>query len=563
MSGLNTYFVPLTTLQEQFWDKLNDAPLAGGKLYFFQDEARTIPKPVYILTGSPPDYTYEIMSPSPNIITLSSIGTVDDGNGNNLVVYGYPYDDDNFDGSGNVQLYYMSVYDSEGQFQFDVGGFPNVPIEENPSSSTAEKNFIKNGQFVINNGDQSIIAEETPLAYGGWYYIRSSNTATDNVSFYRFGSPIEGGIPSGNPRNACEVVCSVTGTDSLKALEVRFKDVNRFSDTVQTLSLYFEAMSPVATNISVNLYKYFGSGGSTPISTQIVESTALTTTWQPITASFAFGSNVGQSIGANDDDYFSIQIIFPPTTTFDVLLTDFVLYLGTETIVDYPFGTNSYNDYEISKTFNTINVQTFTSSGTYTPSLGMVYCTIECWGGGGGGGGMVGTSSVSVGSPGGGAGGYSRKTVSAATIGASKAVTVGAGGAGGNGSGAGTNGGASSVGTLCIANGGSGAQVGFSPGGTGATAGTGDIAGRGQNGLPGTFQVSPAGAYAGVGGSTSIGAGGNTAPMSNGNYEHGSNGTGYGSGGSGAAANNVGGAVLSAGYGASGLVVITEYLFIF
>jgi len=70
MSGLNTYFVPLTILQEQFWDKLTDAPLAGGVLSFYQDEARTIPKPVYVLTGNPPDYTYAVASPSDSSITV-------------------------------------------------------------------------------------------------------------------------------------------------------------------------------------------------------------------------------------------------------------------------------------------------------------------------------------------------------------------------------------------------------------------------------------------------------------------------------------------------------------
>ena len=186
MSGLNTYFVPLTILQEQFWDKLTDAPLAGGVLSFYQDEARTIPKPVYVLTGNPPDYTYAVASPSDSSITLSSIGTVDDSMGNNLVIYGYPYDDTDFDGTGNIQLYYMTVYSSDGIFQFSVGGFPNVPFEETQQASGQEKNLIKNGQFVINNGTQAISATDTKLAYGGWYYSRSSNTSTDAVTFPRF-----------------------------------------------------------------------------------------------------------------------------------------------------------------------------------------------------------------------------------------------------------------------------------------------------------------------------------------------------------------------------------------
>ena len=365
MSGLNTYFVPLTILQEQFWDKLTDAPLAGGKLYFFQDEARTIPKPIYVLTGSPPDYTYAVTSPSATSITLSSIGTVNDSSGNNLVIYGYPYDDTEFDGSGNIQLYYMTAYDSDGSFEFSVGGFPNVPYEENEQASGHEKNFIKNGQFVLNDGAKSISATSTKLAYGDWNYIRSSNTATDAVSFIRFGSPIAGGSPSANPRYSCNVSCTVTGTDSYKALEVRFSDVNRFSDTVQTLSLFFEATSSVNSIITVDLYKYFGSGGSSPVSTQIVDSTTLDSTWTPVTCSFPFGSNIGKTIGPNNDDYFSIRVIFPPTTTFNISTTDFVLYLGSELITAYPFGTNSYNDqkiYNLSIPYNAYLSSSFTLS---------------------------------------------------------------------------------------------------------------------------------------------------------------------------------------------------------
>ena len=37
--------------------------------------------------------------------------------------------------------------------------------------------------------------------------------------------------------------------------------------------------------------------------------------------------------------------------------------------------------------FKTVKRQTFTASGTYTPSTGMIYCDVEIWGGGGGGGG--------------------------------------------------------------------------------------------------------------------------------------------------------------------------------
>src|SRR6185369_12790577 len=98
--------------------------------------------------------------------------------------------------------------------------------------------------------------------------------------------------------------------------------------------------------------------------------------------------------------------------------------------------------------------QIFTSSGTYTPTTGMLYCIVECVGGGGGGGGVTGTASQIYQGGGGGSGGYSRLIASAATIGASQTVTIGAAGtAGASGSNNGGAGGDTSVGSLCIGKG--------------------------------------------------------------------------------------------------------------
>ena len=82
--------------------------------------------------------------------------------------------------------------------------------------------------------------------------------------------------------------------------------------------------------------------------------------------------------------------------------------------------------------FQSVNIQTFTSSGTYTPTSGMRHCIIECVGNGGGGGGTA-TAAASFynGGGGGGGGGYARKFATAATIGSSQTVTFGATGTGG------------------------------------------------------------------------------------------------------------------------------------
>lgn len=204
-----------------------------------------------------------------------------------------------------------------------------------------------------------------------------------------------------------------------------------------------------------------------------------------------------------------------------------------------------------------INRQTFPSSGTYTPSPGMVYADIEVWGGGGGGGGA--TSTPGRVGAGGGAGGYAKKVVSAATIGASKSVTIGAGGtAGANTGGTGGTGGTTSVGSVIVqATGGAGGVglsiQGIALGGAGGVGSGGDVNTTGTSGNIGidnnTVNIS------GGGGNTSLGSAGYGQDFT-------ANAVGIsavansGSGGGGAAAD---GTARVGGVGGSGYVVITEY----
>lgn len=205
-----------------------------------------------------------------------------------------------------------------------------------------------------------------------------------------------------------------------------------------------------------------------------------------------------------------------------------------------------------------VNKQTFTSNGTYTPTSGMKYCIIECWGGGGGGGATANTAANQfIWCGGGGAGSYSRTVATAADIGASKAVTIGTGGTGGSaGANPGNNGAATSVGALCVANGGSGAAASNGIGGAGGTAGTGDIAGTGAPGQSGSTGLTTTGScIAGAGASTSIGGGGNSRSTTG----TGNAGTGFGSGGAGGVSLTAGGSA-AGGNGAPGFVMITEYI---
>lgn len=219
-----------------------------------------------------------------------------------------------------------------------------------------------------------------------------------------------------------------------------------------------------------------------------------------------------------------------------------------------------------------VKMQKFTTSGTYTPSTGILYAIIECVGPGGGGGGSTGAVSDLKAGGGGGSGGYSRTVVSAATIGASKAVTIGTGGTGVSNAGGNAGSGATSVGTLCVANAGQGGALNngstqFGAGGAGgvvwAGAGANDLAVAGIAGNYGPLYFTPANAptlvLGGGGASSALGGGAPGPAASTGQILPGTNASVIGTGGSGGisyalATNTAGGA------GGDGRVTITEYV---
>lgn len=212
-----------------------------------------------------------------------------------------------------------------------------------------------------------------------------------------------------------------------------------------------------------------------------------------------------------------------------------------------------------------ITGQTFTASGTYTPTSGMKYAVVQCVGGGGGSAGSQ--ASTNNGSGGGGSGGYLQVIVSAAQIGASKAVTIGAAGSAGAASpSAGGAGGASSLGTMFSCGGGNGSAVGAGQGttnvgGTGGTntvtTGTAVINFTGQSGGTGGQAAS---SWGGAGGSNPLGAGGPISLQAQGSGTGlaGAVGTGYGAGasGSGTQTTSTGGAGAA---GTAGYIAIIEY----
>jgi hypothetical protein len=231
--------------------------------------------------------------------------------------------------------------------------------------------------------------------------------------------------------------------------------------------------------------------------------------------------------------------------------------------------------------FDAINIESITTSGTYTPPANLAFIVLEAIGGGGAGGGAAidSTHRHSVGG-GGGSGTYARVELSAAQVGASATVTIGAGGVGGTGTG-GTGGTTSFVctaGTFSCAGangaarvqGASGATIGVNgSGSTNIFVGPWELEAKSAGGGA-AFSYKPGGgsiqAQTGMGAGSYLGGGGTYAVFYqtfSGVLTHaGEAGLTPGSGGSGAfkASTTTVTQTANGGNGAAGIVIITEYL---
>ena len=225
-----------------------------------------------------------------------------------------------------------------------------------------------------------------------------------------------------------------------------------------------------------------------------------------------------------------------------------------------------------------INAQTFTSSGTYTPTAGTKFGIADVVGGGGGGGSNSTTVSAGYAS-GGQGGGAGSRVVAKLPISGPLSVVVGAGGNGGtpnpSSGNPGGDGGQSSIGGI-IATGGRGGAAGaaFNVLPTGANTTSQNAANtipggvtlisqhRGKGALSAEL-YSPNNASSGKGADSDYGFGGPSIAISSGaNNAAGVNATGNGAGGSGAVSitgTGTTGVSVAGGNGSAGIVIVWEY----
>lgn len=363
---LNAKYVLAQDLWELFTDKDTGEFLRNGYILFYKDSSRSVGKPVFRLTGSPPDYTYIEYGAYDNDgawrVDLNDQGAYD------YNLYYYPYDEDN-----NTELYFVQVYSSEDVFQFSRSAIPNVVGTS--GGTEVDNNYVPNGQFLLHNnlpetGDYAtgeIRDAITEIAQGGWTFERpDAATSTDFILFDRFDSYTTN--PVANPRYSVQVKCTDPGDGAAyKDIRLKFNNVNRFASTDDyTFGLSGIVNTSGSLAVQLILIKNFGTGGSTTTETALTTFT-VTASENDYSFSFSFGENSNKTIGDLDDDYIQLVLRFPGNETFDASFTDFLLDKGE--IVSPLFPETSNKEFISQALGGGFPVPAYDGSNLYLPPL--------------------------------------------------------------------------------------------------------------------------------------------------------------------------------------------------
>lgn len=345
--GLDARFIVTSDLESLFRDKTTGLPLAGGIVTFYSDINRAIKKPVYQLTGSPPNYSY---APLPNPCFLSTKGTFQDADGNNIVAYYYPYEGDPDDFTGTIELYYIVVENSGGVEQFTREAWPNFTAADT-SADNAFENYIPNGQFLIHN-DQPITEvvgsnDVTYIAQGGWAVKVTTGSTTvieTDDKFNRITTAVAG--IDDYPRYSFNFNCSTAGNAVVKDLAIDFPDVFKFSAGTtqgeQDYTLLFAGQSGdgASYTFDVRLIYNYGSDSVSPEEDVSIGSITINPGYGYHTLSISGFPEPTGTLGTLNDDYVSITLR-GPNSTWDVDVTDFTLVQGNVSIPFFPTQTNA------------------------------------------------------------------------------------------------------------------------------------------------------------------------------------------------------------------------------
>lgn len=347
--------------QSYLVDKDTGEAMAAGVISMYSDSGMTVYKNWYYQVGQGPTYTYVAL---PNPLTLSSIGTIVDGSGNNVQPLFYPYSE-----SDNItpQPYYINVVNSNGEQQFTIYNFPlnPAPAQGQVVSNTS---FVTNNVFWRNNGTQTVTntsASSAPvilapanhdgyvlgptsivnqIQYGGdWQYFKDTAGSVDTISFPKFSTGFT--FPGSNPPPSPEFYMNFTCTSGSPGSET-YKYIQTPIDlhllNLQNTAAKFTCWARVnsgSNTVGVNLYAYAGTGSANS-ATYSQGNLTLTSAWTQFTLDFNFPDALTVSNAGDDAWYlqFSLPIGSSGPCNIDIALPS--IFIGSSIV------SNSYQTYD-------------------------------------------------------------------------------------------------------------------------------------------------------------------------------------------------------------------------
>lgn len=153
----------------------------------------------------------------------------------------------------------------------------------------------------------------------------------DTVSF----SIVSPGVQPGLDESAAWVLRNAftgnAGAAAFSQIGHKIEKLVRLSNQTVTLSFYAQASS-AGLKLGINLYQYFGTGGS-PSASGYVQATGspvtLTTGWARYSATFTIPSLSGKTIGTNNDDFHQVVIGYSSGATNNAVFGNIGVQSGT------------------------------------------------------------------------------------------------------------------------------------------------------------------------------------------------------------------------------------------
>lgn len=379
-------------LQDYLVDDASGLPLAAGIVTCFQDNSRSTLKNWYYQSGIPGNYTYIKL---PNPMTLSSVGTINDGNGNDVIPFYYPYDENSDPNNPDPQPYYITVDNSNGQRQFSRANFPFNPNGGSSGNNIVPtlNNLITNNVFWRNVGSVTatnltstfVINSTTyyyttiaPSKHDGFAYQMSDiqyfkNTTggdTETITFNNFVANFSDQIIPNDvtPEFYLNFNCSTSGgTATTKYIQIPIQlhvdSLSGFGSTNNNqVSIVIDAMAVTGSpTITASIFQFLGSGATSTLPTPLIPSMNLTNTWKRYVIPATLPSAQGLTLGAGGDDALYLQINLPVTSnsSCNINIAKPAVYLSAnvptndfQTYDDVNSVINSPRTGDIKQTFN-------------------------------------------------------------------------------------------------------------------------------------------------------------------------------------------------------------------